>query len=87
MATLSDEQRRELNAGTALPVPVIDDQTQKVYYLIPSDEFEKIRALLVEEEFDPREMYPLTAKTAGDAGWNDPSMDIYDHYDEHRTEG
>jgi hypothetical protein len=87
MATLSDEQRRELNAGGASPLPVIDDQTHKIYYLVSANEFEKIRALLVEDEFNPREMYPSIAKTAGDAGRNDPSMDIYDRYDEHRTEG
>ena len=86
MASLGDEQRQELIAGQISPVPVIDDQNHKVYYLIPSDEFEKIRALLFEQEFDAREMYPLNAKTAAQAGWDDPSMDIYDKYDEHRTE-
>ena len=30
-------------------------------------------------------MYPLIAKTAGEAGWSDPAMDAYDHYDEHRA--
>ncbi len=85
MSTLSDQQRQDLQANAGLPVPVVDEQTQKVYYLISSDQFEKVRALLVVEDFEPREMYPLTAKTAASAGWNAPAMDIYDQYDEHRA--
>jgi hypothetical protein len=30
---------------------------------------------LAEDDFDPREMYPLIANTVGEAGWNDPTMD------------
>jgi hypothetical protein len=57
---------------------------KKLYYLISADQFEKVRAQLIEEDFDPREMYPLISKTAAEAGWNDPEMDAYDRYDEHR---
>lgn len=85
MSTISDQQRLELQSSDGPPVPVVDEQTQKVYYLISSEQYEKVRALLVAEDFDPREAYPLIAKTAGEAGWNDPAMDAYDHYDEHRA--
>ncbi len=85
MSTLSDDQRQDLLTHQGSPVPVVDEKTKKVYYLISSDQFERVRALLVEEEFDAREIYPLIAKTAGDAGWNDPAMDVYDNYDEHRS--
>jgi hypothetical protein len=64
------------------PVPVVDEQTQRVYYLISAEQFEQIRALLPDEDLSPRELYPQIAKTAGAAGWNDPLMDVYDHYDE-----
>jgi hypothetical protein len=86
MSTISDQQRQELQAHPGRPVEVIDEQNHKVYYLIPADQFDKVRALLTEEEFNPREMYPLIAKTAGAAGWNDPEMDAYDQYDEHRKQ-
>lgn len=85
MATiLSEQERQALQHSAGQPVQVVDPQTQRVYYLISGEQFERIRALLVEEEFDPREMYPLIAKTAGEAGWNDPAMDDYDRYDELR---
>lgn len=87
MSTLTDQQRQELQAHLGAPVPVVDEQSQKVYYLISSDEFERVRALLVEEPLEPREMYPLIAKSAGEAGWNQPAMDAYDRYDEQRQQG
>jgi hypothetical protein len=56
-----------------------------VYYLISGEQYARIRALLAEDDLNPREMYPLIAKTAGEAGRNDPTMDDYDRYDELRT--
>jgi hypothetical protein len=81
---LSEQEREALREAPGAPVPVIDPQTNRVYYLISGEQFEKIRPLLMEDEFDPRAMYPLTAKTAGEAGWIDPAMDDYDRYDELR---
>lgn len=82
---LTDQQRQVLEADPGQPVPVVDEQTRRVYYLISAEQFETVKSLFTEEPFEPREMYPLTAKTAGDAGWNDPAMDVYDDYDAHRT--
>ena len=82
MVTLSENQRQVLKAESGRPVPVVDEQTQRVYYLISAEQFEQIRALLPDEEFSPRELYPQIAKTAAAAGWNDPLMDDYDHYDD-----
>jgi hypothetical protein len=81
---LSEQQRQSLEADARTPVQVVDEQGQKVYYLISAEQFEKIRVLFDEGTFDPREVYPLTAQTAGEAGWNDPAMNAYDRYDEHR---
>jgi len=85
MTNLNDQQRQALFDHPGSPVPVVDEQTQKIYYLISADQFEKVRALLIEEDFDPREMYPLISKTAAEAGWQEPTMDDYDRYDEHRS--
>ena len=87
MSTISEQQRQELQAHAGAPIEVVDDREQKVYYLISADQFNRVRALFTEDDFDPREMYPLIAKTAGAAGWNNPEMDAYDHYDEHRKQG
>jgi hypothetical protein len=86
MSTISEQQRQELQAHAGEPIEVVDDETKQLYYLVSADDFKKVRALLVEVDFEPREMYPLIAKTAGEAGWNDPEMDVYDHYDEHHKQ-
>jgi len=37
---------------------------------------------LTDVEFDARSMSPLITQTIAEAGWADPEMDEYDHYDE-----
>lgn len=86
MNTLDPLLRQNLLAQPGVPLPIVDEQTKKVYYLISSEQYELVRALFAEEPFSPREAYPLIAKTAGEAGWNDPAMDEYDRYDELRRE-
>ena len=84
---LSEQQRQVLRAECGRPVPVVDEATQRLYYLISAEQFEAIKSLFQHEPLEPRELYPLTAKTAAEAGWNDPQMDSYDRYDEHGTSG
>ena len=81
---ITDQMRQALEAEHGQPVKLVDEQTSRVYYVISAELFEAVRALFVDAEFDPREMYPLMSKAAGAAGWNDPIMDAYDHYDENR---
>ena len=83
---LTEQQRQVLEAEHGRPVPVVDERTRRVYYLISAEQFEAVKALFTEEPFDARELYTLTAKTAAEAGWNDPTMDAYDHYDDHRPQ-
>jgi hypothetical protein len=37
-----------------------------------------------DEKFDVRDFYPLIAKSAASAGWDDPDMDAYSDYDAHK---
>lgn len=83
-ATLTDQQRQALQSAGGGPLAVIDEQTNETWYLVSAAQLTKLQALLATEDFDPRELYPLTAKTAAAAGWDDSSMDVYDRYDEHR---
>lgn len=86
MNPLTEQQRQEILAYAGRPVPVVDQQTERIYYIISAEQFDRMRALLVEEDFSPRELYPLIARSAGEAGWNDAAMDAYDRYDEHRPQ-
>ena len=81
---ITDQMRQALDAERGQPVKIVDDQTSRIYYVISAEQFETVRALFAEGDFGPREIYPLISETAGEAGWNDPAMDVYDNYDEHR---
>ena len=81
-----DDLRQAIDEQGGAPVYVVDAATNAKYVLLRAEQYETLRALLVEDDqVDPRELYPLTAKTAAAAGWDDPEMDIYNDYDAHKT--
>ena len=82
---LSDHQRQALVAKNGPPLQFIDEETGKFYYLISAEQYATVQSMMTDEEFAPRDAYPLIAKTASEAGWHDPAMDVYDQYDEHRA--
>ena len=84
VAKLSEEQRQALDQDPGKPVYVVDAATQSHYVLIPAEVFQRIQALLGDEEFEPREAYPLMDEVARKEGWNDPEMDAYDALDTRR---
>jgi hypothetical protein len=62
---------------------VVDPRTNKTYYLVAADQYERIQALL--EPIDTlSDTYPAQLESAMKAGWGDPAMDDYDRYDELR---
>ena len=78
---VTDQMRQALEAGNGTPVRLVDEQTRRVYYLISAEQWETAQSQLAEGEFGIRELYPLISRTAAAAGWDDPAMDVYDHYD------
>ncbi len=55
------------------------------YVLMRAKQYESLSALFAAgEEFDARELYPLMAKSAASAGWDDPDLDAYNDYDAHK---
>jgi hypothetical protein len=50
--TLTMKQRQAV-AQTAGPVEIRDEQSQPLYYLVPADEFQRMKAFLEAEEIDP----------------------------------
>ncbi len=83
---ISDEIRQALHSNPGKPLEVEDDQTHAKYVMIPSEAFQKLQALFIDDgDFDPREAYPLMDKTFGGAeGWDAPGMELYDDYDANR---
>jgi hypothetical protein len=81
---LTDDLRQALEEGDGAPLYLVDS-TNNRYVLLHADQFDKLKALFVEDEFDPRAMYPLIDEAMKE-GWDDPAMDVYDDYDAHRSQ-
>ncbi len=82
---LSEDLRQAIEREGGSPVYLVDATTNEHYVLMRAEQYEHFNALLAEgEEFDPRELYPLIARSAAAAGWDDPEMDVYNDYDAHK---
>ena len=82
--SLSSEQRQAVADQPGQPVELIDDVSHARYVLIPAEQFERIKALVANDEFDVRESYAAQSDALAAAGWDDPELDIYNDYDTHR---
>ncbi len=82
---LPDDLRHAIEKDGGSPVRLVDATTNVHYVLMRADQYESLGALVAEgEEFDARELYPLMAKSAAAAGWDNPDMDDYNDYDAHK---
>jgi hypothetical protein len=83
---LPDDLRQAIEKEGGSPVRLVDIATNIHYVLMRADQYENLSALIAEgEEFDPRELYPVMAKSAAAAGWDDPDLDVYNDYDAHKN--
>jgi hypothetical protein len=79
---LTEEQRQALEAQPNLPVRLVDAHTKAVYVLLPGELYERMKAAMDQDPL--RDTYPAQMEAAMRAGWDDPAMDDYNRYDEHR---
>jgi len=82
----SDDLRQALEQERGSPVHLVDAATSLHYVIMRADQYERVKALFEEDEFNPRELYPLVEQSFGKAGWDDPEMDLYNDYDAHRPQ-
>jgi hypothetical protein len=66
------------------PLRVVDPRTQQGYVLIRAEDYERLKSLFGAEDLSAEEKLLLLAESGRRAGWDDPVMDDYDHYDESR---
>ena len=77
-AQLTLEQRAAL-ASARDRLELEDPDSRRMYVLIPLAEYKRLSAA----SLDSRENYAAIERVFSD-GWNDPPMDDYDTYEEHR---
>lgn len=82
--SLSAELRQALADHPGEPVEFVDEVSHARFVLLPAEQFERIKALLTNDEFDLRETYAAQSAALGAAGWDDPELDIYNDYDANR---
>jgi hypothetical protein len=76
------ELQKAIAASAGEPLRLIDPDTNSSYVLVPAYQYDR----LVHPDDALRETYPAQEKMASDAGWDDPSLDEYNNYDQHRRE-
>lgn len=77
---LSIDQRQAIDAA-GTPLKVVDPSTGNVYVLVREAVFARVQSLLSDDLADT---YSAQIESAMRAGWDDPVMDEYGDYDQHR---
>ena len=81
---ISEEQRQAIAAHKGQPVYVVDTELHTNYVLLPAEAWQKIRGLLGDDEFSAVDASKVQSAVAGNSGWDDPEMNVYDDYDAHK---
>lgn len=77
MIELTEQQRQELNT----PEPVaIDPLTRDEYILVRRAAYERLKALLATNEYDPGEGMALMNEVMAEDDAQDPLLESYQHY-------
>lgn len=72
---MNEELRQALAHSGGEPLRVIDPQSNATYVVVPSEEYDRLRA----DGDSIRASYPLQEAVARAEGWDDPLLD--DHTD------
>jgi hypothetical protein len=79
---LADDLRQAIEEHGGKPLYLVDAANNR-YVLLRAEDYERIQALLGEDDLDPRDLYPLIDEVMKE-DWDDPAMDVYNDYDAHR---
>lgn len=83
---ITDQQRAAIAAVGDRPIDVVDPQTNRRYVLISREQYERLKPLFEDDPLSEPEQRDLLRRVGERAGWDDPEMDAYDRYDEHRSQ-
>ena len=77
MIELTEEQRCELKNPEPL---AIDSQTAQTYVLVRKEAYERLKALLARDDYDPDEGAAYVNEVMAEDDANDPLLDSYQKY-------
>ena len=81
---LSDELVKVLEEGGNAPIKLVHPGTNKGYFLVSEEQYERLKPLFEEDPLTQNEQRFLLEQAGKRADWDDPQMDAYDQYDEYR---
>jgi hypothetical protein len=85
--TLSNELAQALDQQGDVPLPTVHPSSGKTFFLVSEERYERLKPLFEEDPFTQEEQRFQLQQLGKRAAWDDPAMDAYDRYDEHRTSG
>lgn len=77
MIELTEQQRQELSAPEPL---AIDPQTQQTYVLVRREAYDRFKALLTLDDYDPDEGAAYVNEIMAEDDANDPYLESYQQY-------
>ncbi len=83
---LSDEILQALQAHPTGPIRVENPHSGEVYWIVTNAQMEQLRPLFEADPLSTEEKQELLRRAGKRAGWDDREMDVYDNYDEHRSQ-
>jgi hypothetical protein len=84
MIELTEIQHLALEQSGTGAIRAVDPATNAEYVLVPADVYERIKALIFDNETWATGGYPLAMESFARDGWDDPRMDVYDSLDPRR---
>jgi len=83
-AILNDDLQKMIDQQGNYPLEVIHPGTQKVYYLVAREQYERLKPLFLDDPLSVEEQRFQIQQAGKRAGWDAPEMDDYDDYDKHQ---
>jgi hypothetical protein len=80
---LTEQHWQELRHDPKGECRVSDPETRQEYVILRAEVYDRLKGLLYDDsDWTPEEQLRLIAESGKRAGWDDPSMNAYDNYDE-----
>ena len=83
---LTDDLARALDAQGDTPLRTIHPVTGKIFFLVGEAEYERLKPIFEGVPLTRQEQQFQLREAGRRAGWDEPAMDAYDHYDDHRSQ-
>jgi hypothetical protein len=77
---------RALDAQGDVPLPTVHPTTGKIFFLVSADRYERLKPLIEDDPPGHDEQQFMLREAGRRAGWDEPPMDAYDQYDDHRSQ-